>query len=218
MRQTENKEELRELSGKLYHPGDPYLVSLKRHSHVLSQRFNQTTEEDQELRRKILLELFPDIQEGFAFNGPIQIHYGVHTHIGKHFFANFNFTVQDDGEVFIGDHCDFGPNVTIVTPQHPLLPNERESLKNDRGEDCRLCYAEPVRIGHHVWLGAGVTVCPGVTIGNNCVIGAGSVVTRDIPDNSIAVGVPARVIRTLSEADSIRNRPELLDGYAEAEN
>ncbi len=216
MRKIENKEELRELSGKLYNPSDPYLVSLKRKSHVLSQKFNQTTEEDLEYRRELLREIFPDIKENFGFNGPIQIHYGVHTHIGKDFFANFNFTVQDDGEVFIGDNCDFGPNVTIVTPQHPLLPDERKSLKNDRGEACRLCYAEPVRIGNRVWLGAGVTVCPGVTIGDNCVIGAGSVVTKDIPANSIAVGSPARVIRTLSEADSVRNKPEILDGYGEA--
>lgn len=213
MAENKRSEEERELSGRMYAPGDPELVAIKRKAHELSRQYNLTPEEDAERRKEIIRELFPDIGEGFGFNGPIQIHYGVHTHIGRNFFANFNFTVQDDGEVFIGDYCDFGPNVTIVTPQHPLLPKERELMRNERGEEMRMCYAEPVHVGSHVWLGANVVICPGVSIGDNCVIGAGSVVSRDIPANSVAVGVPCRVLRELSESDSIVHQSERLDGY-----
>ena len=110
----------------------------------------------------------------------------------------------------IGDNCDFGPNVTIVTPLHPLLPDERRAMVTASGEKKHLCYARPVRIGNDCWLAAGVTVCPGVTIGDNCVIGAGSVVTRDVPANSLAAGVPCRVIRPLSETDSLRHKPDVL--------
>ena len=128
----------------------------------------------------------------------------------KYFFGNFNLTVQDDAEVTIGDHCDFGPNTTIVTPVHPMLADERLAIMTADGEARRLCYAKPVHIGNNCWFGASVTVCPGVTIGDNCVIGAGSVVTRDIPADSFAAGVPCRVIRKLGDADSMRHKPEIL--------
>ena len=118
--------------------------------------------------------------------------------------------MQDDAEVTIGDDCNFGPNATIVTPIHPLLANERNKIRTPEGAERRLCYAKPVHIGNSCWFGASVTVCPGVTIGDNCVIGAGSVVTRDIPPNSFAAGVPCRVIRTLSDADSMKHKPEIL--------
>ena len=118
--------------------------------------------------------------------------------------------MQDDGEVTIGDHCDFGPNVTIVTPVHPMIASERKAIRTAGGEVKRLCYAKPVHIGNNCWFGAGVTVCPGVTIGDDCVIGAGAVVTRDIPAGSFAAGVPARVIRPITEADSMRHKPDIL--------
>lgn len=95
-----------------------------------------------------------------------------------------------------------------MTPQHPLLPDERRALKTKDGREIRVCYAQPVTIGNDCWFGANVVVCPGVTIGDNCVIGAGSVVTKDIPANSIAVGNPCRVLRTLSDADSMKHHPE----------
>lgn len=148
--------------------------------------------------------------EGLYMQGPITFHYGRHTKIGKNVFINFNFTVQDDGEVTIGDHCDFGPNVTIVTPVHPMIASERKTIRTAGGEVKRLCYAKPVHIGNNCWFGAGVTVCPGVTIGDDCVIGAGAVVTRDIPAGSFAAGVPARVIRPITEADSMRHKPDIL--------
>ena len=144
--------------------------------------------------------------------GPIFFHYGSHTSIGKAFFANYNLTVQDDGRVTIGDHCDFGPNVTIVTPVHPMLPKERELMRGPDGKPVRLCYAKPVTIGNNVWLGANVVVCGGVTIGDGCVIGAGSVVVKDIPPMTFAAGNPCRVIRPITQEDSMANFPEIAAG------
>ena len=113
----------------------------------------------------------------------------------------------------IGDHCDFGPNVTIVTPVHPVLSGERQVMRDENGREGRFCYAKPVHIGSGCWIGANAVICPGVTVGDRCVIGAGSVVTRDVPPDSFAAGNPCRVIRTLSEEDSIMNHPEVLGGY-----
>ena len=129
---------------------------------------------------------------------------------GKRVFINYNFTVQDDAPVTIGDDCNFGPNCTIVTPVHPMLPDERFMMLNENGEERHMCYAKPVVIGHDCWFGANVVVCPGVTIGDGCVIGAGSVVTRDIPSMSFAAGVPCRVIREITEEDTMANKPEIL--------
>lgn len=119
-------------------------------------------------------------------------------------------TIQDDAEVVIGDNCNFGPNVTIVTPIHPMVAAERNAMLTAEGECKCLCYAKPVHIGNNCWLGASVTVCPGVTIGDNCVIGAGSVVTKDIPADSFGAGVPCRVIRQITEADSMVHMPEVM--------
>lgn len=137
--------------------------------------------------------------------GPIRFHYGCHTKIGNHCFMNFNFTVQDDAQVRIGNHCNFGPNVTIVTPLHPMLPDERRGIVCSDGVKRFVCYAKPVTIGNDCWFGANVVICPGVTIGENCVIGAGSVVNRNVPSNSFAAGVPAHIIRPITEKDTIRN-------------
>ena len=142
--------------------------------------------------------------------GPVFFHYGKHTKIGKRCFFNYNLTIQDDAPITIGDDNNFGPNVTIVTPVHPMLPEERRILFDKDGNPRHLCYAKPVVIGNDCWFGANVVVCPGVTIGDGCVIGAGSVVTRDIPPMSFAAGSPCRVIREITEADSMRNKPEIL--------
>lgn len=169
-----------------------------------------THEVEVEKRAAILSEILGEFGEGGFIQGPIAFHYGKHTKIGKRFFGNFNLTIQDDAEVTIGDDCNFGPNVTIVTPLHPMLSDERTAIMTADGTPRRLCWAKPVHIGDGCWFGAGVTVCPGVTIGARCVIGAGAVVTRDIPDDCFAARVPASVIRKLGEADSMKNYPEIL--------
>lgn len=204
-------EEERIFSGRLFSSEEPELTEKKLKAHRLSREYSDLFDEDVEAREKILRELLESVGEGTWMIGPIRFHYGCHTKIGKHCFMNFNFTVQDDAKVSIGDYCNFGPNVTIVTPLHPMLPDERRGIVCSDGEERFLCYAKPVTIGSDCWFGANVVVCPGVTIGDNCVIGAGSVVTRSIPANSFAAGVPAKVIRPITkEYDSIRNMfPEL---------
>lgn len=204
------REEEKIQAGILFCPGDCELREIKRKTHNLNLDYNATYEDETEKRAQILREIVGEMGEGGFMQGPIFFHYGKHTKIGKNLFANFNFTVQDDAAVTIGDNCNFGPNTTIVTPIHPMLPDERNQMLTAAGEKKRLCYAKPVAIGSNCWFGAGVTVCPGVTVGDNCVIGAGSVVTRDIPPNSFAAGVPCRVIRKITEADSMRNKPEIL--------
>ena len=204
------REEEKIQAGVLFCPGDPELVAIKLKTHNLDVDYNQTHEDETEKRAAILHEIIGEFGENGRIQGPIAFHYGKHTKIGKNFFANFNFTVQDDAQVTIGDNCNFGPNVTIVTPIHPMVPSERNAIRTASGEVKRLCYAKPVHIGNDCWFGASVTVCPGVTVGDGCGIGAGSVVTRDIPPNSFAAGVPCRVIREITEADSMARLPQVL--------
>ena len=198
------------ITDTLFCPGAPERRAVKLRAHNLNTEYNLTFEDETQKRAEILKKLVGSLGEGSFLQGPIYFHYGVHTHIGRNFFGNFNLTIQDDGEVTIGDDCSFGPNVTIVTPIHPMLPGERKAILNKDGEPKHMCYAKPVHIGHDCWLGANVVVCPGVTIGDNCVIGAGSVVTRHVPCNSFAAGNPCRVIRAITEADSMRYKPEIL--------
>ena len=205
-------EEEKIFAGQLFHPGDPALRAIKMRSHNLCAKYNRTFEDETEIRAELLRQILGDLGEGGFLQGPIFFHYGKHTHIGKRFFGNYNLTVQDDAPVTIGDDVNFGPNVTIVTPIHPMLPGERNRMIDEEGKPARLCYAKPVTIGSNIWFGANVVVCSGVTIGDNCVIGAGSVVTKDIPANSIAAGVPCRVIREITEADSMKYKPEICGG------
>ena len=204
------REEERIFQGIVFCPGDPELVALKLRTHNLNVDYNNTYEDEYEKRAAILGEILGEMGEGTRIQGPIAFHYGKHTKIGRNFFGNFNLTIQDDGEVTIGDRCNFGPNVTIVTPIHPMVPEERNALLGPDGKPKRLCYAKPVHIGSDVWLGANVVVCPGVTIGDGCVIGAGAVVTRDIPPRTFAAGNPCRVIREITEQDSMAHKPEIL--------
>lgn len=203
-------EESKIMQGILFCPADPELKAMKLKAHKLNIDYNRLYEDEADERNAILDEILGSRGEGVFIQGPITFHYGKHTHIGNRVFINFNFTVQDDAEVTIGDDCNFGPNVTIVTPVHPMLPDERKRIRCADGQIKRLCYARPVNIGHDCWFGSNVVVCPGVTVGDNCVIGAGSVVTRDIPPNSFAAGNPCRVIREITEKDSIKYKPEIL--------
>lgn len=204
------REEEKIKAGILFSPGDAELRAMKLKTHNLNTDYNNTYEDETEKRRDILYQIVGNLGEGSFLQGPIYFHYGCHTTIGKNFFANFNLTVQDDADVTIGDNCNFGPNVTIVTPVHPMLAGERNAMHDKDGNIRHLCYAKPVHIGSSCWFGASVTVCPGVTIGDNCVIGAGSVVTRDIPSNTFAAGVPCKVIREITEKDSMIYKPEIL--------
>lgn len=204
------REEEKIKAGILFNPAAPELKAAKLKTHNLNVDYNNTYEQETEKRAELLAEMIGEFGEGSRIQGPIYFHYGKHTRIGENFFGNFNLTIQDDAEVTIGDNCDFGPNVTIVTPVHPMRPNERRELLTADGERKHLCYAKPVHIGNDCWFGASVTVCPGVTIGDNCVIGAGSVVVNDIPSNSFAAGVPCRVVREITEADSMKYKPDIL--------
>ena len=206
------REEERIFAGVLFKPGDPELKAIKARSHKLSAQFSRTTEDEVEYRNELMHQILGDCGTGCFMQGPIFFHYGKHTHVGDRLFANYNLTVQDDAPVYIGNDVNFGPNVTIVTPVHPMVASERNRMLDQDGNPARLCYAKPVHIGSNIWFGACVTVCPGVTIGDNCVIGAGSVVTKDIPANSFAAGVPCKVIREITEADSMKYKEEILGG------
>lgn len=203
-------EEEKIFSGQLFCPGHEDLKRIKLRTHNLCTEYNRTFEDETEKRKELVAQIFDQVGEGSFFQGPIQIHYGRHTQIGERFFGNFNLTIQDDARVVIGNDCNFGPNTTIVTPVHPMLPVERRGMLNAAGEIKRFCYAKPVVIGNDCWFGANVVVCPGVTIGDNCVIGAGSVVVKDIPANSFAAGNPCRVIREITDADSMIHKPDVL--------
>ena len=197
-------------AGILFFPGDPELKAKKRKAHNLNIDFNRLHEDETEAREEILRSLLGRLGKNHYIQGPITFHYGCHTFIGDDVFINFNFTVQDDAVVTIGDGCNFGPNVTIVTPLHPMVASERRAIRTAAGEDRRLCWAKPVAIGKRCWICANVVILPGVTVGDDCVIGAGSVVTRDVPAGCFAAGNPCRVIRPITEKDSMKNFPEIL--------
>lgn len=188
------------LAGMLYDPSDTELAELRKKAHALSTKYNMLTEDDPE-RGKIVSELVPNMGKRGFVQGPVQFDYGVFTEIGDNFYANFNLTVLDCCKVTIGDNVMIGPNVSILTPVHPLCWQDRNMRFKPDGSPYDLEYAKPITIGSNCWIAGNVTICGGVTIGSGCVIGAGSVVTRDIPENSLAVGNPCRVIREITEAD-----------------
>ena len=160
--------------------------------------YNNTRPMDVERKDELLHRLLGSRGKSLWMEAPIHFAYGSNTHMGDHVYANFNLTVVDDGECRIGSYVMFAPNVVISTTGHPLHPDFR-----DKGAQFSL----PVTIKDHVWIGSNVTIMPGVTIGENSVIGAGSVVTRDIPDNVVACGVPCRVMRAITEEDKLYYRP-----------
>lgn len=177
------------LAGEIYFAVDPQLIEELTEVKEIIHDYNLLRPSEKEKAREILKGLLGHIADDeILIIQPFYCDYGKQISVGKRFFANFNFTVLDEAPVTIGDDCFIGPNVSIYTVCHSIDPVERNSRRE---------WAEPVTIGDNVWIGGSVTILPGVTIGDNVTIGASSVVTKDIPSNSVAVGNPCKVIRTL---------------------
>src|SRR3984893_6573628 len=182
-------EKERMLAGELYDPLDGELVQARERARDLCQVLNATREKDQEVRRRILTELFGKGGESVWMQPPFFCDYGSNIFLGERVFFNFNCIVLDVCQVTVGDFTLFGPAVQIYTATHPMNAELRRKQE----------FARPIEIGSDVWVGGGALICPGVKIGSKSVIGAGSVVTRDIPDVVFAVGNPCRVIREITE-------------------
>lgn len=197
-------------AGKLYDTSETELAKLRTRAHRLSKDYNDTYEDETEKRAEILKRLCPNLGKGTYLQGPIQFDYGTNFFTGENCYANFYFTVLDCAPVTLGNDVFIGPNCQLVPPIHPLLQEERKMRFKADGTAYDLEYAKPIVIGDGCWLASGVTVCGGVTIGKNCVIGAGSVVTKDLPDNVFAAGNPCKVIRKITQEDSVYLKKELF--------
>lgn len=176
------------LDGELYNALDQEITNERTTARLLLKQLNETPEDEPELRASILKQLIPNASEGLWIQPPFYCDYGYNIKIGEKVFFNFNCVVLDVTYVTIGSRTLFGPNVQIYTATHPIDFRERAT---------GLEYAKPITIGEDVWVGGSTVICPGVTIGARTVIGAGSVVTKDIPDDVFAAGNPCRVIRQL---------------------
>jgi len=174
------------LSGELYLADDPELRADAVRCDALLARFNATRATDVDERRRILTDLLREFGEGTVIRPPLFMDYGYQTSVGSGTFINFNCVILDVGRVWIGADVQIGPNVQILTPTHPIDPEQRRS---------GLEAAKPITIEDNVWLGGGAIVLAGVTIGRDTVVGAAAVVTKDLPPGVVAVGNPARVIR-----------------------
>lgn len=180
----------RMLAGEQYIAGDPQIDADSRRAQGLTHRVNSADPNDHSLRQQLLTELFGAFGEGSEIRPPLQCDYGYRTFIGARTFANWGLICLDVAEIRIGDDVQIAPNVQLLTATHPLAAGERR----DKWEG-----SEPITIGDNVWLGGGVIVLPGVSIGANTVVGAGAVVTADLPAGVLALGSPARVVRDLPE-------------------
>ena len=197
------------LAGMIYDPSEHELQNMRTTAHKLCNAYNKLDEDD-EARTEIINKLVPN-NNGAYLQGPIYFDYGAFTTFGKGCYANFNLTVLDCCPVTIGDNVFMGTGVSIVTPVHPLLSEERNMYLNERGILTDKEYAKPITIGSNCWIASNVTICGGVTIGSDTVIGAGSVVTRDIPSGVIAVGNPCKVLRKLTKEDSVYLKKNLWE-------
>lgn len=180
-------------SGELYLPKDMEIVGRQIQCLDRLYDFNSTRPTEAERREQLLSEMFAEIGEGCYIEPPFHANFGgAHVHFGNNIYAKFNLTCVDDTHIYVGDCTMFGPNVTVATAGHPILPSLREHGYQ---------YNAPVKIGRNCWIGAGAVILPGVTVGDNVVIGAGSVVTKDIPSDVVAVGNPCKVLRKVGEKD-----------------
>lgn len=179
-------------SGKLYFCTDEEIAKEQLECLEILYDYNHTRPSESQKREQILKNLLAEIGENCYIEPPLHANWGKYTHFGNNVYANFNLTLVDDTDIFVGDNVMFGPNVIIATAGHPVDPPLREKVAQ---------FNIPVRIGKNVWIRAGAIVLPGVTIGDHSVIGAGSVVTKDIPPNVVAVGNPCRVLREINDRD-----------------
>ncbi len=191
-------------NGKLYYAGQPELIADQLTYLEKNFDYNQLRPSQQKEKQTLLKQLFAEIGESCYIEAPFHANWGgKHVHLGSHVYVNYNLTLVDDTHIYIGDHVMIAPNVVIATGTHPIHPELRRKEAQ---------YNLPVHIQDNVWLGAGCLVMPGVTIGENSVIGAGSVVTKDIPENVVAVGNPCRVLRDISEKDlTVYHKESLID-------
>lgn len=188
----DNKERM--LNGELFKGVDDKIIEMKIHGRKLSYLYNQTTPFEEEKRSQLIRELLGSTGKNVVVKPPFYCSHGLNIHVGENCFINFNCIFLDINTITIGNHVQIGPRVSIYTVNHPIDPIVRRT---------HLEYALPVVIGDDVWIGGSVTINPGVTIGNNSIIGSGSVVTKDIPSNVIAAGNPAKVIRKITQEDTI---------------
>lgn len=180
--------------GKVYNPDDPDLLKGQAEAQEKNDVYNTIKRSDFSTRGKLIKEMFAEAGDNCTIETPFHANWGgKHVHLGSNIYANFNLTLVDDGDIFIGDNTMFGPNVTLATGGHPIYPPLRATKHYQ--------FNKTIRIGQNVWIGANVVVLPGVTIGDNTVVGAGSVVTKDLPANVIAVGTPCRVMRKIGQHD-----------------
>lgn len=186
----------RMLRGELYLANDPELrVELAR-AQALLERYNHTTHVEQDERDRLLRELLGAVGEGVVVKPTLRCDYGTPITIGAGTFVNYDCVFLDVAPITIGAYCQFATRVQLLTATHPIDPEPRRI-----GWE----YGQPITVADNVWLGGGVIVCPGVTIGQDTVVGAGAVVTRDLPRGVVAVGAPARVVRQIGDHDRIRN-------------
>jgi maltose O-acetyltransferase len=178
------------ISGELYDPGDPQLIADRRRVRLLFKRFNDTTTEQREERLRLVREIIPNLGKKVWIEPPFYCDYGNNITLGEKVYFNFNCIILDVAPVTIGSNVMFGPAVQIYTATHPLNAAERRA---------GLEFGLPISIRDDVWVGGGAIICPGVNIGARTVIGAGSVVTKDIPADVLAVGNPCRILRTINE-------------------
>lgn len=182
-------------TGELYLPGDSEIMERQTKCLDRLYEFNMTRPTEGEKRNQMLKEMFAEIGEGCYIEPPFHANFGgAHIHFGNYVYCNFGVTMVDDTHIYVGDHTMFGPHVTVATAGHPILPALREQGYQ---------YNAPVHIGRNCWIGAGAIILPGITIGDHVVVGAGSVVTKDLPSGVVAVGNPCRVLREVNEHDKI---------------
>ena len=190
---TENKERMKK--GLIYDPTDKELMKEQGALIARVNEYNATSPAETEKRAAMIKEMFAEAGEGCYIEPPFRANWGgKHVRLGNYVYANFNLTLVDDGNIDIGDNVMFAPNVTVITATHPVLPALREK---------GLQFNVDVKICPNVWIGAGAIIMPGITVGENSVVGAGSVVTKDVPPNTVVVGNPARVLRDIGEHDRI---------------